>query len=304
MGWVSAGDYEVALDDGKVVCRNAAGRRLKSVPPKIADEHGAARSGRCVSYPRAGWNGMARGCVPRAVVERCTVRWLAGAVRRPGRLGVAGAAWQACLRPTTTSSCPSTGAQETRPGRRDLTAIAADRPAAPAVRRGRQPDRPRPRPGPAGGTGRTPVLSDVLRELAGRCGRRAGRRGGTARSSRGAGEAAPVPLGRGPHQPGGRGPGRRSVAPLLGRTLRAGIRTSWAGPPWTRRCGAGRGDPDRPRRHPRRPRGLAGTDPVPPGTRRSSSGHRRSCWSTTCGCRRSSTAGRVRCSATPTASCW
>ncbi|MFJ4693282.1 DUF4132 domain-containing protein [Streptomyces sp. NPDC088766] len=38
MGWVSAGGYEVALDDGKVVCRNAAGRRLKSVPPKIADD--------------------------------------------------------------------------------------------------------------------------------------------------------------------------------------------------------------------------------------------------------------------------
>ncbi|MFE7644873.1 DUF4132 domain-containing protein [Streptomyces phaeoluteigriseus] len=38
MGWVSAGDYEVALDDGKVVCRNAAGRRLKSVPPKISDD--------------------------------------------------------------------------------------------------------------------------------------------------------------------------------------------------------------------------------------------------------------------------
>ncbi|MEU1181911.1 DUF4132 domain-containing protein [Streptomyces sp. NPDC005820] len=38
MGWVSAGDYEVALDDGKVVCRNAAGRVLKSVPPKIADD--------------------------------------------------------------------------------------------------------------------------------------------------------------------------------------------------------------------------------------------------------------------------
>ncbi|MFD7954768.1 DUF4132 domain-containing protein [Streptomyces ardesiacus] len=38
MGWVTAGDYEVALDDGKVVCRNAAGRRLKSVPPKLADE--------------------------------------------------------------------------------------------------------------------------------------------------------------------------------------------------------------------------------------------------------------------------
>ncbi|MFC9927457.1 DUF4132 domain-containing protein [Streptomyces sp. NPDC127190] len=38
MGWVSAGDYEVALDSGKVVCRNAAGRLLKSVPPKIADD--------------------------------------------------------------------------------------------------------------------------------------------------------------------------------------------------------------------------------------------------------------------------
>ncbi|MCF2532568.1 DUF4132 domain-containing protein [Yinghuangia soli] len=38
MGWVQAGDYEVALEDGTVVCRNAAGRRLKSVPSKIAEE--------------------------------------------------------------------------------------------------------------------------------------------------------------------------------------------------------------------------------------------------------------------------
>lgn len=38
MGWVSAGGYEVALDDGKMVCRNAAGRRLKSVPSKIAED--------------------------------------------------------------------------------------------------------------------------------------------------------------------------------------------------------------------------------------------------------------------------
>jgi Domain of unknown function (DUF4132) len=39
MGWVPAGEYEVALDEGgKVICRNAAGRRLGSVPPKIADE--------------------------------------------------------------------------------------------------------------------------------------------------------------------------------------------------------------------------------------------------------------------------
>ncbi|MFF8429596.1 DUF4132 domain-containing protein [Streptomyces sp. NPDC016566] len=38
MGWVAAGDYEVALDGGKVVCRNAAGRRLKSVPAKLGDD--------------------------------------------------------------------------------------------------------------------------------------------------------------------------------------------------------------------------------------------------------------------------
>ncbi|MFF7982497.1 DUF4132 domain-containing protein [Streptomyces sp. NPDC007901] len=42
MGWVTAGDYEVALDDGKVVCRNAAGRRLKSVPAKLADDPAVA----------------------------------------------------------------------------------------------------------------------------------------------------------------------------------------------------------------------------------------------------------------------
>ncbi|MDI2126919.1 DUF4132 domain-containing protein [Yinghuangia seranimata] len=38
MAWVRAGDYEVALEDGTVVCRNAAGRRLKSVPSKLADD--------------------------------------------------------------------------------------------------------------------------------------------------------------------------------------------------------------------------------------------------------------------------
>jgi hypothetical protein len=38
MEWVPAGDYEVALDGGKVVCRNAAGRLLKSVPAKVAGD--------------------------------------------------------------------------------------------------------------------------------------------------------------------------------------------------------------------------------------------------------------------------
>ncbi|MFD5316260.1 DUF4132 domain-containing protein [Streptomyces sp. NPDC127098] len=39
MGWIRAGDYEVALDDsGGVICRNRAGRQLRSVPARIADE--------------------------------------------------------------------------------------------------------------------------------------------------------------------------------------------------------------------------------------------------------------------------
>ncbi|MFI6843766.1 DUF4132 domain-containing protein [Kitasatospora sp. NPDC050467] len=41
MAWVEAGagGYEVALDEeGKVICRNAAGRRLKAVPPKLNDD--------------------------------------------------------------------------------------------------------------------------------------------------------------------------------------------------------------------------------------------------------------------------
>ncbi|MBK3589202.1 DUF4132 domain-containing protein, partial [Streptomyces sp. MBT57] len=38
MGWVPAGDYEVALEAGKVVCRNGTGRRLKTVPAKLKDD--------------------------------------------------------------------------------------------------------------------------------------------------------------------------------------------------------------------------------------------------------------------------
>ncbi|MCK1797066.1 DUF4132 domain-containing protein [Streptomyces sp. XM4193] len=38
MGWVSAGDYEVALEAGRLVCRNGKGRRLKSVPAKLKEE--------------------------------------------------------------------------------------------------------------------------------------------------------------------------------------------------------------------------------------------------------------------------
>ncbi|MFG2882709.1 DUF4132 domain-containing protein [Streptomyces sp. NPDC048297] len=91
MGWVSAGDYEVALDDGKVVCRNAAGRRLKSVPPKIADDPAVVGLRQLTEWLER----HERQCL--ADVERWMVRSL------PVPLGVLtrvwpDAAWQAALR--------------------------------------------------------------------------------------------------------------------------------------------------------------------------------------------------------------
>jgi hypothetical protein len=39
VAWLAAGDYEVALEsDGKLACRNAAGRQLKAVPAKLKDD--------------------------------------------------------------------------------------------------------------------------------------------------------------------------------------------------------------------------------------------------------------------------
>jgi hypothetical protein len=39
MGWTAAGDgYQVALESGAVVCRNAKGRRLRSVPAALRDD--------------------------------------------------------------------------------------------------------------------------------------------------------------------------------------------------------------------------------------------------------------------------
>jgi hypothetical protein len=40
MGWIGTADpgYEVALDAGAVVCRNAAGKKLRSVPAKLKDD--------------------------------------------------------------------------------------------------------------------------------------------------------------------------------------------------------------------------------------------------------------------------
>ncbi|MFF0444972.1 DUF4132 domain-containing protein [Streptomyces sp. NPDC004609] len=45
MGWIEteAGGYTVALDGTDVLCRNAAGRRLKQVPPKLRDDSAVVR---------------------------------------------------------------------------------------------------------------------------------------------------------------------------------------------------------------------------------------------------------------------
>jgi len=45
MGWISTADpsYEISLDDGKVVARNAAGKRLRAVPAKLKDDDAVVR---------------------------------------------------------------------------------------------------------------------------------------------------------------------------------------------------------------------------------------------------------------------
>lgn len=37
MGWIAAGDYEITLRDDAVVCRNSAGKELKSLPKAVKD---------------------------------------------------------------------------------------------------------------------------------------------------------------------------------------------------------------------------------------------------------------------------
>lgn len=91
MGWVSAGGYEVALDDGKVVCRNAAGRRLKSVPSKIADDPAVVGLRQLVEWLER----HERQCL--ADVERWMVRSLPVPFEVLARVW-SDPAWQAALR--------------------------------------------------------------------------------------------------------------------------------------------------------------------------------------------------------------
>ncbi|MCC9311867.1 DUF4132 domain-containing protein [Kitasatospora sp. RB6PN24] len=71
MAWLAAGDYEVTLEpDGKVACRNAAGRRLKTVPSKLKDDPAVVELRRLAEWLDA----HQRQCL--ADVERWMVRSL------------------------------------------------------------------------------------------------------------------------------------------------------------------------------------------------------------------------------------
>lgn len=91
MGWVRAGDYEVALEDGTVVCRNSAGKRLKSVPAKLADDPAVSGLRQFVEW----LDRHERACV--ADVERWMVRSLAVPADVVVRVWP-DTAWQAVLR--------------------------------------------------------------------------------------------------------------------------------------------------------------------------------------------------------------
>ncbi|GAA2155991.1 DUF4132 domain-containing protein [Kitasatospora kazusensis] len=92
MAWLAAGDYEVALEpDGKVACRNAAGRRLKTVPSKIKDDPAVAGLRRLAEWLDA----HQRQCL--ADVER----WMVRSLPVPAAVITAvwaDEAWQAVLR--------------------------------------------------------------------------------------------------------------------------------------------------------------------------------------------------------------
>ena len=54
MGWLQAGgDYEVSLEQGKVICRNAQGKRLKSLPKALCNPLTFTLG--LVSYGRSYW---------------------------------------------------------------------------------------------------------------------------------------------------------------------------------------------------------------------------------------------------------
>ncbi|TDC75996.1 DUF4132 domain-containing protein [Streptomyces hainanensis] len=92
MGWIGAGDYEVALDEaGRVVCRNKAGRRLKTVPARIADEPAVVQLRQLVEWLAR----HERECV--ATVERWMIRSLPVPAAVLARVWP-DAAWRAALR--------------------------------------------------------------------------------------------------------------------------------------------------------------------------------------------------------------
>ncbi|NUU23882.1 MAG: DUF4132 domain-containing protein [Streptomycetaceae bacterium] len=91
MSWVQAGDYEVALEDGTVVCRNAKGKRLKSVPAKLADDATVVALRQLVEW----LDRHERTCV--ADVERWMVRSLAVPAEVVARVWP-DPAWQRVLR--------------------------------------------------------------------------------------------------------------------------------------------------------------------------------------------------------------
>jgi len=82
VAWLTAGDYQVTLEaDGKVACRNAAGRRLKTVPAKLKDDPAVVQLRRLAEWLDA----HQRQCL--ATVERWMVRSL------PVPAAVIGAVW-------------------------------------------------------------------------------------------------------------------------------------------------------------------------------------------------------------------
>lgn len=108
MGWVSTADpaYEVCLDDGKVVARNAAGKRLRTVPAKLKDDDAVARLRQLAEWLAQ----HEQGC--RAEVEKWMLRSLPVPAALLGRVWP-DAAWQAVLRDLVVAEVDADGRWDT-----------------------------------------------------------------------------------------------------------------------------------------------------------------------------------------------
>ena len=125
MGWMAAGDgYQVALDAGVVVCRNAKGRQLRSVPPALKTDPAVVGLRQLVEWLDR------HGLQCRVDAERWMVRSLPVPTMVLARVWP-DEAWRSALVDLVVAGCDERGALG--PGRRSASCVTSARRAVGVV---------------------------------------------------------------------------------------------------------------------------------------------------------------------------